>query len=372
MYINTCPMKKNRLILPLLWCALLLSFHSISIAQCGTCTLTQADLVAGPGSYTIPAGQTLCITSNFCMGSTSNWPGSCANTNVATLTINGTLKICTGVTFKFSGSIVGTGQVQIMSNGRFSLYGTYDCSMGLVMSAVDPTITSGTSTSSLIGSCNSAACEPQFSNGYAPLGVVATGLGYTVNGACSVKGYPADFLLLPNTIASWTARWQGKNIRLEWTIANQHNKSFEVEYSTDGRQWQAASGIIAAGEGSGPQNYAYTLSGPFAETNFFRLKITGDDGNYEYSHVETLAGSGQPINGIVINPNPIHSFFTLHYEGASAVTGLRLIDMTGQALLQLPYNPSGQYHLDKLAPGSYFLQVSLADGSKTTRKITKL
>jgi len=355
----------------ILFCLLVTSRFS-SFAQCGTCNLTQANLLGGPGSYTIPAGQTLCITSDFCMGATSNWPGSCSNTAVSTLTINGTLTICNNVTFKFSGSIVGTGKVQIMSAGRFSLYGTYDCSMGLVMTAVDPTISSGTSNSSLIGSCNSAACEPHFSNGYAPLGVVATGLGYTVNGACTATGYPNNFILLPAALTSWKAGWQGKAIRLEWTIPAENNKSFEVEYASDGHQWHGISGALPVHEAGGPQNYAYTAAGSFAETNYFRLKITGHDGSYTYSPVEMVAGSGRLRGGIVISPNPVQSTFTLRREGTAIITGLRLIDMAGITVLRLPYNANGQYQVDKLAPGTYFLQVSLADGSRATGKITKL
>ncbi len=348
-----------------------LFFHASSLAQCGTCTLTQANLTGAPSAYTIPAGQTLCITSNYCMGAAATWPATCANNNVSQLTINGTLKICPGVTFSYSGTVVGAGTIDIMSNGRVNFNGSYDCSLGLKMRAVDPTITTGTSTSTSFSTCNMASCEPHFSNGYAPFGVVATGLGYTANGSCSIKGYPNDFLLLPTSISSWKAAWQGNNIVLEWNSVNDNNQSFTVEYAADGQQWHAASGIIETRSDSQEQDYSYTATGPFAENNFFRLKVSDNSGSYSYTNTLEITGPNQLAAGIALSPNPVQASFTLHNKGRVAICGLRLADMSGQTILQLPANAT-QYAIGKLAPGSYLLLVALADGSSTVKKLTKL
>ncbi|MBS1563657.1 MAG: T9SS type A sorting domain-containing protein [Bacteroidetes bacterium] len=364
-------MKQRTLTHPFVLLCLLLVSHVSSLAQCGTCTLTQSNLIAATGTYTIPAGQTLCISSNTCLGSASNYPGSCANTGPGSLVINGTLRVCANVVFKYQGSIVGSGKLEIMSAGRFSLYGTYDCSQGLIMTAVDPTISSGTSTTSTISACNSAACEPHFSNGYAPLGVVATGLGYTVNGACTGRGYPDNFVLLPAALTSWKAGWQGRSIHLGWTMASQGIKSFEIDYSADGEHWYDISGTLPARRDDGAQTYGYTAGGPFSETNYFRLKMVLTDDSYTNSPIEMVAGNLLSDN-ILISPNPVQSFFTLRYNGITTISSLQLMDVAGTTVLSLASHADGRYTVDKLAPGTYFVQVLLADGSRVTRKITKL
>ena len=85
-----------------------------SVKAQAQCDLTQTDLIGASGSFTIPAGQTLCITADFCLGTSSNFPGACANTGPASLHIEGTLRINDNVTFKYQGSVVGSGKIQIL------------------------------------------------------------------------------------------------------------------------------------------------------------------------------------------------------------------------------------------------------------------
>ncbi len=119
-----------------LFCCLVL-FCAFSQKSNAQCDFTEANLVGGPASFTVPAGQVLCINSNFCMGAASNFPGACANSAVNSLIINGTMRIASGVTFRFAGSINGTGNIQILQGGRINLFGSVNCAGGLAISAVD-------------------------------------------------------------------------------------------------------------------------------------------------------------------------------------------------------------------------------------------
>ena len=339
-------------------------------AQCGTCTYTQTVFEGSSPLTTIPAGTTVCITANTCIGSASAYPATCPNTGPGSITINGTLRICDGVTLAYAGTITGNGNIEIMSGGRLSLYGTFDCNVHI--SAVDPSLLSGTSTSSLIGSCNSSACEPHFSDGYAPFGVVATGLGYTVaNGSCTITGGTENYVL-PLQLTSWTAFWQDSSILLSWsTSGDDEQYQYSVDYSKDGQTWSNLPKTIPGSSAAGVHNYAYLVPGPFAAHNFFRLHWQDLTGRTTYSSVKEL-DAGQPgPDALYVGPNPVLSTLTVRINTSSAYT-LQVLDVTGTPRLLLPANTSGNYNLGNLSAGTYFLVVLFNDGTRWTKKLTKL
>jgi hypothetical protein len=345
-------------------------FLSVSAeAQCGTCTYTESALTGPTPLDNIPAGATLCITQNTCVGAASAYPATCANPGAGSLVINGTLRICDGVTLDFAGTIAGNGAIQIMSGGRLSLYGTYSC--GITMTAVDPGLLSGTSTSTSIGGCNSSACEPHFADGYAPFGVVATGLGYTVsNGTCAITGVTED-VVLPLELLQWTAAWQDSAVLLNWsTPGDDQSYQYAIDYSKDGVSWQTLPKPVPGAGGSGIHDYAYLAPGPFAEHNFFRLQMQRAADMVSYSPIKELEAAPPGTDGFSIGPNPVHSLLTI--RTAVRPFTLQVLDITGALLLQLSSNSSGQYNLEGLPPGAYFLVIRTGDGSRWVRKLTKL
>ncbi|WP_315815978.1 hypothetical protein [Paraflavitalea speifideaquila] len=256
-----------------------------SVAQCA---FTEADLIGAPSPFVVAAGQTLCINSNFCLGSSSNHPGTCANTGPNAITINGTLQIAANVTFKFQGSLDGAGEVVIQQAGRMSLFGSINCASGLTFQAVDPSITSGTSSTNPILSCAAFTCEPQFANGYAPFGVVANGLGYTASGCGPITGLPG-ITALPVTLAGFTARRDGEGVLLNWkTATEQDNAGFDVQRSTNGASWEAVGNVPSAAAGGNSNvllNYSFRDPVRISTNLYYRLKQTDINGRSQLSTI---------------------------------------------------------------------------------------
>lgn len=350
--------------------ALTLLWSLSAAAQCGTCTYTENNLLGSSPINTIPAGTTLCIRGNTCIGTSSTYPTACGNAGPGSLTINGTLRICDGVKFSYAGTITGTGNIQILSGGRFSLYGTFDCRVHIT--AVDPSLLSGSSTSSLIGSCNSSACEPAFSDGYAPFGVVATGLGYTVaNGSCTVTGTTENYVL-PLDLTSWTAWWQDSSAQFRWSTADDDRAyQYQIDYSKDGQSWTTLPASISGTGAAGIHEYSYLAAGPFATHNFFRLHWQDAAGRDTYSSIKELDAGSPAADAFYVGPNPIQSALTVHVNSSHAYT-LQLLDVTGTARLALTPNPAGTYSLQGLSAGTYLLVVRFNDGTRWTKKLTKL
>lgn len=263
-------------------CAMLLVSSSVS----SQCVLTQADLLAAPaGAFTIAAGQELCITSDFCMGAVSNFPGSCANSNITAIIVNGALRIAPNVTFRFAGSIGGSGDVEIMEGAMIKLFGSVDCT-NIALEVVDAGITSGTSTKA-IPSCSNSACEITYPGGYVPFGIVSAGLGYTTTG-CNLTGFPNSSVMLPVTFSKFTGYVTGTDIRLNWTTASeQQNKGFEVQRINASGVWEKAGWVPSkAADGNSVTNldYSFTDNQPTGKQQY-RLKQIDYDNHFAYSSV---------------------------------------------------------------------------------------
>ena len=76
---------------------------------------------------------------------------------------------------------------------------------------------------------------------------------------------------LPVTLTSVRATLQNNNVLVEWATQNESGiLQYEVEKSTDGKNFQAAGITIAQNNGS--QNYQWTDSQPTSGNNYYRIK----------------------------------------------------------------------------------------------------
>jgi len=371
-----CP-NKIRVSRPYLLLPLFLFFYcNFSVyAQCsGVCDYTESSLISGALS-TIPAGKVVCITTNTCLGAASI-PGNCSNTAASgSLTINGILRICPGVTFSYYGTITGTGQIEILSYGRMNMNGTYDCSVKI--SAVDPSLTTpgATSTSTRIGSTASGClypnCESTFSDGYAPFGAAGPGMGITAyNGSCFIEGEASNDQVMALQLMDWEVAWKGTDVLLSWMLqGNDPAAWYEVDYSRDAVSWSALSKILG---GANVITYSYLATGPFSSRNFFRIKRTDAAGLVSYSAIKELDLGVTGDNRIIIGPNPVSSFLYLQPDGVHINSSVELFDMTGKSVLRVKSSPDGHYDLQGIAPGSYALVIIRNDETRVVKKITKL
>lgn len=293
-----------------LFCCLVL-FCAFSQKSNAQCDFTEANLVGGPASFTVPAGQVLCINSNFCMGAASNFPGACANSAVNSLIINGTLRIASGVTFRFAGSINGTGNIQILQGGRINLFGSLNCAGGLAISAVDMSITTGTSTSTPLVSCSSPTCEPKFSNNYAPFGIVTPGLGFTASGCTGITGYPNNNILVPVSLIDFTARRDPAGVLLTWkTASEQDNAGFEVQRLANGSSWEMLGKVTSSAPGGNSNtllSYSFRDAARLvAATTWYRLKQTDLNGDLQYSNMAQVKEVSENNIRIITVPGAIN------------------------------------------------------------------
>ena len=79
--------------------------------------------------------------------------------------------------------------------------------------------------------------------------------------------------------------------RLTWQTASEvNNKSFDIERSNSGSNFQTIGTIKAVGKAAG---YNFTDANPLNGTTYYRLKINDTDGKFTYSNVLSLAANGK-------------------------------------------------------------------------------
>jgi len=96
--------------------------------------------------------------------------------------------------------------------------------------------------------------------------------------------------LIPFTHAevTYSAPMKGKELPignlLEWgTVSETSSKSFIVERSFDGLDFENIGSVDAAGDSDDEQSYRYLDIEKYEETAFYRLKQLDQSGHYEYS-----------------------------------------------------------------------------------------
>lgn len=183
-----------------------------------------------------------------------------------------------------------------------------------------------------------------------------------------------DLSLLPVTWGSFGVQSSGYGNLLSWTtLSESNNDRFEVQRSSNGRQFAALSQLPGAGNSSVNRGYEYFDPSPVFGRNFYRIKQVDLDGDFSYSKVVSVrfeAESG--LQTAVVSPNPTTGDLSIHFiseEGRPV--NLSLYDMCGKQYYhgeQPTQKGANGFNLDLGAfpVGIYFLRID--DGREVVDK----
>ncbi len=179
---------------------------------------------------------------------------------------------------------------------------------------------------------------------------------------------------LPVEFVSFDAKVQeDREVILTWQTASEENNShFEVEYSTNGRDFQTLDKVIGNGTTSEVQEYNFTHTVAATGKNYYRLLQVDFDGASEYSDVAVveIKGEGQ----IQIRPTLANEDVTLSFDKATREEALvQIVDIAGRQVMSTSI-AEGTEQMDlsvaTLQKGLYFVQLAL-NGELTTLKFVK-
>ena len=115
-------------------------------------------------------------------------------------------------------------------------------------------------------------------------------VGINYNGTAPDLGaYEFGSVVVPVTLLDFSASEKAGKSLLQWSTATEINSShFELERSTDGRNFETISSVNANGNTNTRIDYQSYDYYPGEGVNFYRLKMIDKDGQFEYSKTVSI------------------------------------------------------------------------------------
>lgn len=195
--------------------------------------------------------------------------------------------------------------------------------------------------------------------------------------------------LLPIVLDYFKATATKSNfVLLEWgTFSEQNNDFFTLERSIDGKTFQIITTIEGAGSSNKKRSYSFEDTTPVEGMNYYRLKQTDFNGEFEYFKIIAANLNNQnyvtkesylSAKNIQAGPNPFKESVTITYTTASSdPVALIIRDITGTTVYKETLYPStgeNQYTYDRanqLKPGVYIINM-IKGGKTATVKAIKI
>ena len=181
--------------------------------------------------------------------------------------------------------------------------------------------------------------------------------------------------ILPVKLSTFKGQIVKGKSELNWiTQTETNNRGFDIEKSTDGRNFNRIGFVAGMGTSTMRNSYSFTDPAVLQRVQYFRLKQLDRNGRYTYSQVVKLTQDGMPLQlTSVVNPATTNLIFILNDAPRQAIQ-VTLLDAAGRAVLKqgMPGANSNVFRLNiaKLPNGIYTLWLQ-GDGLKETRRIIK-
>ncbi|SEJ59660.1 Por secretion system C-terminal sorting domain-containing protein [Dyadobacter sp. SG02] len=137
---------------------------------------------------------------------------------------------------------------------------------------------------------------------------------------------------LPVTLVSFTGKAVENTVALNWATTEEINAShFEVQRSSDARNFEPIGQVDAKGDSKVIVNYAFADQMPLAETNYYRLKQVDRDGTFAFS--KTISIRFEAAIGIKVYPNPVTDI--LRIESGAALQSVEIFRADGSKVTRI-------------------------------------
>ncbi|MFC5270686.1 lectin-like domain-containing protein [Adhaeribacter terreus] len=185
---------------------------------------------------------------------------------------------------------------------------------------------------------------------------------------------------LPVSLVKFAAAKNEKDTHLTWTTASEKNSAyFQVERSTDAKNWTALTRITSHGNSNNIHNYEFNDVSNTVGLIYYRLKMVDMDETAEFSKVISVQTESRLTASVNVYPNPVQNAETLHitFETREKATAtILLLDMMGTVVKtenQTAEAGKNIYSLNMavIKPGMYLVQVVSGNAKETARIVVR-
>ncbi len=165
--------------------------------------------------------------------------------------------------------------------------------------------------------------------------------------------------LLPIQLAYFRAKRKEGKVQLNWsTEVEINNAYFEIEYSTDGKDFKSIAYIEGAGTSTKALFYDFQHKAPVAGINYYRLKQTDFDEAYSYSDIVSVEINKETASRVKVFPNPVVDRFSITHDSKEEIGQVELFSLLGQRIVRSWTQAQASYTLpNSLLPGQYILRI---------------
>lgn len=182
------------------------------------------------------------------------------------------------------------------------------------------------------------------------------------------------FTPLPITLTDFTVTPKDNDALLQWSTQQEINtKSFTIQRSYDGQQFNDIGSVAANGTTSTVSKYSFTDAGIMnsgKQTVYYRLKAIDKDGKFALTNIISLKIAGNTQWSVRVLSNPVRDYISLLLNNVSGKLQLSVRDISGKIIYAKSMeNVNGQISLPVTLPrGTYILEAE----NNNERKIIKL
>lgn len=176
---------------------------------------------------------------------------------------------------------------------------------------------------------------------------------------------PISMHVLPIDLMAFDAKLSRDEVKIDWATASEiNNERFEVEHSTDGRNFTVIGTTEGQGDSYEVNKYNMVHAFPSYGLNYYRLKQVDYDGAFSYSDLKSVRYLDQKTKATAY-PNPTTDGVTLSFPSLAygdylgKVRKIEVYDNYGRLAIrtEVPMDKNNvDLDLSGLQSGIYFLQ----------------
>jgi len=160
---------------------------------------------------------------------------------------------------------------------------------------------------------------------------------------------------------------------LTWNVTEYNNKTFLVQHSVDGINWEDIAIIQSKNSAQSMTDYSYTHKNKLNGKQYYRLMDIDIDLSYtSFSPVKTLTLKNTN-QGITIWPNPAADHIVIENDDKSNLyTKATIFNLTGKMMIEKTLSSDGnEISINELSPGTYIVKLENNKGVSHSQKIVK-
>ena len=168
----------------------------------------------------------------------------------------------------------------------------------------------------------------------------------------------------------------GKNNILQWATANEfNNQGFEVQRSSDGKNYTTLGFVEGAGTATQLSEYRFTDANAPQQVSYYRLRQVDHDKLSKYSRMIPVNNTNSRLS-LEYYPNPVVNNLQVQLQSPDkGLVRIRLLGMDGKVLseqqvLKQQEILSTRLNMQQLQQGVYYVEMKIGDVSEV-RKIVK-